>query len=102
MIQPVDPRAAQLDARFRNIGFAKAQELLDVYHETPVRPDAGGDRPLQQRQTMLRGVITHYALLRRQLPPDAAPTAAPDDNPGVIDAAAYRAMLARLDSGDDD
>lgn len=90
-----DPRAAQLDARFRTIGFAKAQELLDVYHAMPVRPDVEGDRALQLRQTMMRGLVTHYALLRRQLP--AAPPD-PGEGPGVIDEAALRAIIGDEDN----
>ena len=92
----LDPRAAQLDARFRNIGFAKAQDLLDLYSETPLRPEAEGDRPLQQRQAMLRGLIAHYTLLRRQLP--AATAMAADAASGVIDEAALRAIIG----GEDD
>jgi len=93
-----DPRAAQLDARFRNIGFVKAHDLLDVYAAMPVQPEADGDKALQQRQSMLRGLVTHYVLLRRQLPAGGRLPAAGEAMPGVIDEAALRAIIGDEDS----
>lgn len=92
-----DPRAAQLDARFRTIGFAKAHDLLDLYQALPVQPETEGDRALQQRQSMLRGLVTHYALLRRQLPAGGVLPETDAAMPGVIDEAGLRAII-----GDED
>lgn len=92
-----DPRGAQLDARFRNVGFVKAHDLLDLYQALPAQPATEGDRALQQRQAMLRVLITHYALLRRQLPSAGAVPEAEAAMPGVIDEAALRAII-----GDED
>lgn len=91
----IDARVAALDNEFKEAGLAKAQELVAVYRTLPVKPDQEGDKSLQQRQTMMRGILAHYASLRRLLQQQERRADEPFEE---IDEAGLRAIL----HGDDD